>query len=423
MNSKNRFKLTRQAMFLATISAAFPVTGYCAAGRVDFAIGNVESVTSTGTRHPLSKGAEINTGETITTAAGARAQVRFTDGGFISLHPNTQFRVDEFNYKNKTDGEEKGFFSLLKGGFRAITGAIGHVNRNTYRVKTPAATLGIRGTGYNMVLRDDGLFVNVGEGAISLSNNVGLLVVTAGGAAFVANANTAPVPTNEQPHTPPAGLQEPTFTVADNRDSSGNLTIIPNIPNLPSGSGYAMLDAYMTTALVGGTNVLTGTGVTTVFNGPSQLVQYQYTPPVGGGPLTGSLGTATVTFSATDGIIGWGRWVGTTAGTAAPQPMTGTFDYVVGIPTATMPTTGTATYSLLAGNLSPTTTQTGQTPYTVTGTLSANFGVNGTVAVNMTVANLANSYTANTSTSPLAIVGSTFTGTVNTTSAPGSTLP
>ena len=200
MNPQKRFKLSRQAMLLATISAAFPVTGYCvAAGRVDFAIGNVESVTANGSRHPLSKGAEINAGETISTAAGARAQVRFADGGFISLQPNTLFRVDEFNYQNKTDGEEKGFFSLLKGGFRAITGAIGHVNKKTYRVRTPAATLGIRGTGYNMALRDDGLFVNVGEGAISLSNNAGLLVVVAGSAAFVANFNTAPVPTTQLP--------------------------------------------------------------------------------------------------------------------------------------------------------------------------------------------------------------------------------
>ncbi len=223
MIPQKRFKLTRQAMLLATISAAFPVTAYCAAGHVDFAIGNVESVTADGRRHPLNKGADINAGETISTATGARAQVRFADGGFISLQPNTQFRVDEFNYKNKVDGEEKGFFSLLKGGFRAVTGVIGHVNKETYRVRTPAATLGIRGTGYNMALRDDGLFVNVGEGAISLNNKGGLLVVTAGGAAFVANFDTAPIPTTQLPLTPPKGLPDPTFSVADNRGSSGNL--------------------------------------------------------------------------------------------------------------------------------------------------------------------------------------------------------
>jgi len=413
MNPKNRFKLTRQAMFLATISAAFPVTGYCAAGRVDFAFGNVESVTSTGSRHPLSKGAEINTGETISTAAGARAQVRFADGGFISLQPNTQFRVDEFNYKNKTDGEEKGFFSLLKGGFRAITGAIGHVNKNTYRVKTPAATLGIRGTGYNMALRDDGLFVNVGEGAISLSNKAGLLVVTAGGAAFVANANTAPVPTNEQPQTPPAGLQDPTFSVADNRDNSGNLTVLQGIPiNLVSGTNYEMSYAYTGSSpaagAVGG-SVGIPAPVSATFNSTSQLLQYSNS----GATETGTIGTGAVSFSATDGIIGWGRWTGTftstgQGATAATAGMT-TFDYIVGIPTAVMPTTGTANYSLL-GFTTPTDSL--ATPgYTLTGaSLSVNFAATSNqVGVSFTVTN--NTTRTYAVTGGATISGSSFTGT------------
>lgn len=411
MIPQKRFKLRSQALFLATMSATFPVTGYCvAAGRVDFAIGNVESVTADGRRHPLNKGAEINAGEAISTAAGARAQVRFTDGGYVSLQPNTLFRVDEFNYQNKTDGGEKGFFSLLKGGLRAITGAIGHVNKQTYQVKTPAATLGIRGTGYTMALRDDGLFVNVGEGAISLNNNAGLLVVTAGNAAFVANFNTAPVPTTAPPLAPPKDLPPPLFTVSDQRDSSGNLIVVPNIPILVSGPGYALAESHMTTALAVGTSLQTG--VTTTFTGTSQLVQYSF---IGAGPLTGSLGVATVSFSATDGIIGWGRWSGgPTVGTAAPHPMTGTFDYVVGIPTAVMPTTGTATYSLL-GNTNPTATN-GTTGYNVTGTLSATFGATPTVGVNMTVANAANTFVINNTATPTAITGSTFTGTINTTS-------
>ena len=93
--------------------------------------------------------------------------------------------------------------------------------------------------------------------------------------------------------------------------------------------------------------------------------------------------------------------------------MTGVFDYVVGIPTAVMPTTGTATYSLM-GYTSPTATD-GSSGYTVNGTLSANFAGTGTVGVNMTVANSANSYTINTLTTPLAITGSTFTGAIATT--------
>ncbi|MGA8864621.1 MAG: FecR domain-containing protein [Gallionella sp.] len=409
MIPQERFKLSRQAILLATISAAFPVTGYCiAAGRVEFAIGNVESVTADGIRHVLGKGAEINAGESISTADGARAQIRFTDGGFVSLQPSTLFRVDEYNYQNKTDGNEKGFFSLFKGGFRAVTGFIGHLHKSAYRVRTPEATLGIRGTGYNMALRDDGLFVNVGEGAISLDNNAGYLVVTAGGAAFVANFNTAPQLTTQLPLVPPNGLPAPVFIAADQRNSVNTPVILPG---LASGPGYAI--AYASTGTItGSTPNAVLTGITATFSGTSQLAQYSGLD-VQGAPVSGSPGTAT-SSSTTDGTIGWGRWVGTTAGTGSgPNPLTGVFDYVVGIPTAAMPTSGTATYSLL-GYTSPTATD-GTTGYTVNGTLTASFVIaNPQVVVNMNIANSASSYAINNATLPIS--GATFGGIANYTS-------
>jgi hypothetical protein len=413
MNPQQRFKLklSRQAILLATISAAYPVTGYCvAAGRVEFAIGNVESVTAKGIRHLLGKGSEINAGDSISTAAGARAQLQFSDGGFISLQPGTLFRVDEYNYRNKTDGNERGFFSLLKGGFRAVTGFIGHLHKNAYRVRTAEATLGIRGTGYNMAIRDDGLFVNVGEGAVSLSNNAGLLVVSAGNAAYVANFNTTPKLTTQLPLAPPSSLKEPDFTVADNRDNSGSLGII----SLASGPGYAI--AYASTGTITGSipNALL-TGMTTTFAGSSQLVQYSGLDALGA-PVSGTLGTATASFSATDGTIGWGRWAGTTSGIGSgPNPLTGVFDYVVGIPTASMPTTGTATYNLM-GYTNPTAAD-GSSGYSLSGNLSVVFGPTASAGVNMTVANsTANTFNISGS---IPISGSTFASTTVTTSGTG----
>ncbi|MGB9092656.1 MAG: hypothetical protein WCB93_00925, partial [Gallionella sp.] len=132
---------------------------------------------------------------------------------------------------------------------------------------------------------------------------------------------------------------------------------------------------------------------------------------------TGSIGTGTVAVSASDGIIGWGRWIGNITTTGPANTLTSTvFDYVVGIPTAAMPTTGTATYSLL-GYTSPT-DRNGLPGYTVTGTLSANFA-NSTVGVNMSVANATTTaYTFNNTATPFAIAaGSTFSGNITTTSS------
>ena len=39
-------------------------------------------------------------------------------------------------------------FNFIRGGMRTVSGAIGKVNRSNYSVKTPVATIGIRGTSY-----------------------------------------------------------------------------------------------------------------------------------------------------------------------------------------------------------------------------------------------------------------------------------
>ncbi|MCB1660595.1 MAG: hypothetical protein KDI39_20435, partial [Pseudomonadales bacterium] len=58
------------------------------AGRVNFVSGKVQAVTADGTRRNLVKGELVNSGERLETNTG-RVQIRFTDGSFISLQPNT----------------------------------------------------------------------------------------------------------------------------------------------------------------------------------------------------------------------------------------------------------------------------------------------------------------------------------------------
>src|SRR5690606_12605071 len=117
MNTENTFTLKRQAVIALAITAAFPMTSLAAAGRVEFAIGGATAISATGAARPLTKGADINSGDTIKTTDG-RVQVRFTDGGYMSLQPNTEFIVENYAYDGKQDGSERGFFRLVEGGLR-----------------------------------------------------------------------------------------------------------------------------------------------------------------------------------------------------------------------------------------------------------------------------------------------------------------
>lgn len=241
--NKPTFNLNRQAFIAALISAAFPLSSHAAAGRVEFAVGGVNALGQDGTTRSLAKGGEINNGDTIQTIDG-RAQIRFSDGGYISLQPNTEFKVEDYSYSGKSDGSEKGFFSLVKGGLRAITGAIGHTNKQAYRVNTPVATIGIRGTEYLAQYNNTKLLVKVGDGAVYLVNSAGDIVLYKGQVGE-AGEGSKPQYSTEQPSVGSAGptggtpqqtqqeqqnqqQQQNIFVAGELRDESGDPCAVTN---------------------------------------------------------------------------------------------------------------------------------------------------------------------------------------------------
>lgn len=179
MNTEIFFTLNRQALIALAVTAAFPVTSIAAAGRVEFAIGGATAISADGAARQLNKGVEINTGDTIKTTDG-RVQVRFTDGGYMSFQPNTEFKIENYSYGGKQDGSEKGFFRLVEGGLRVITGIVGRNNRPAYRVATPVATIGIRGSEFLAEHRDSKLKVRVIGGSIYIENENGDLILFKG---------------------------------------------------------------------------------------------------------------------------------------------------------------------------------------------------------------------------------------------------
>ncbi len=183
MDKAHYIYLNRQAILMAMISAAFPAGAYAAAGKVEFASGGAALQGVDGSSKVLTKGMEVNQGDTILTGDG-RAQVRFTDGGYFSFQPNTEFKVEEYNFNGKQDGSEKGFFKLLRGGLRAVTGFVGRENRPAYRLGTPVATIGIRGT-YYLAEFQQKLKAHVGQGSIYIFNEQGDIILFSGQSADV----------------------------------------------------------------------------------------------------------------------------------------------------------------------------------------------------------------------------------------------
>jgi hypothetical protein len=136
----------RRALFCAWLFATGSAWA-APAGQVTNLSGPLFAMDGTGTRRVLSVGSSIETGETLITEGNTYAQVRFLDQGVVTLKPGTHFKVESFAFEEKAPEKDGAVFGLFKGALRKVTGLIGkRGNQDAYQMKTPTATIGIRGT-------------------------------------------------------------------------------------------------------------------------------------------------------------------------------------------------------------------------------------------------------------------------------------
>ena len=151
---------------------------------------------------PVRPGTSLTSGDRVQTRADGRVELRFTDGSVVALQPNTEFRIDDYRLET---GAQRNFMTLLRGALRVVSGAIGKFQRDDYRLTTPSAVIGIRGTEYEV---DEtvcpargcaagvraGLAVRVIQGRVWVTNDSGSVEVPTGGSVFVADRQSLPTP-------------------------------------------------------------------------------------------------------------------------------------------------------------------------------------------------------------------------------------
>lgn len=184
--------------------------------------GTVSALKANGSTLILSQKSTVEAGDVLTTEKESYAMLRFTDGGEVTMRPLSRLKMETYDFKEDQPEKDSFVFSLLKGGLRTVTGLVGHRgNRDAYQLKTATATIGIRGTNYeaHMCQGDcggslqDGLYLQVHDGAINAANDGGTLDYTAGQFGFVQNARMPPIILPQNP-----GL--PTFTATTGASQS-----------------------------------------------------------------------------------------------------------------------------------------------------------------------------------------------------------
>ena len=180
----------------------------------------------------LSQKSEIASGDTVNTQKDSYAQIKFSDGGVITLKPNTSVKIENFRFKQEEPERDSFIFGLVKGGLRAVTGLVGkRGNQEAYSLGTATATIGIRGTSYGA---DDcvttpcpkpnssenlepSVYVSVTDGEIVATNNAGSQSFLAGQFGAISDRNSRPRFLSTDPglqFTPPATFIQSIMTGA-----------------------------------------------------------------------------------------------------------------------------------------------------------------------------------------------------------------
>lgn len=149
-------------------------TAYAQVGKVIIAKGETYAVDVTSQTRTIKRRSVILEGDTLVTGEDGEVHIRFNDNAILALRANSQLKINE--YHGQSNGQpEKVLMELLSGGFRTITGSFGKSNKEAYQIKTPNASIGIRGTNYEAVISGADLVVGVYEGGVKLQNPSGTL--------------------------------------------------------------------------------------------------------------------------------------------------------------------------------------------------------------------------------------------------------
>lgn len=138
-------------------------------------------------------------GDLIESGPGSEAVLIAEDRTLVAIRADARLEVTEYRAERKPT--DRMSLRLVKGGMRVVSGWLAKLNRAEYKVLTPTATIGIRGTDHEVLVLETassaqppdppGTYNKVNRGGTLISTAAGELPLDAGQAGFADAAGTA----------------------------------------------------------------------------------------------------------------------------------------------------------------------------------------------------------------------------------------
>lgn len=178
MTAQNcRKSLARHWLSLGLLIAAGPVLAANGpseiVGEVTTVIGQGAVRSLQGESQQVARGYRVRAGDQVETAAGGHVHIRFVDGGLVSVRPLSRLHIESYT-NGGIDNPAAIKFRLEKGVVRSVTGQWGEANRERFRLNTPIAAIGVKGTDFVVKVEAGNTFASVISGAIVMAPLTGV---------------------------------------------------------------------------------------------------------------------------------------------------------------------------------------------------------------------------------------------------------
>ena len=114
------------------------------------------------------RGKVVRAGDRIETTAGGHVHVRFVDGALVSIRPLSRLHIEDYR-NSDTQNQAAIKFRLEEGVIRSVTGQWGEAHRDRFRINTPIAAIGIKGTDFILKANSSSTLASVNSGAIVMA--------------------------------------------------------------------------------------------------------------------------------------------------------------------------------------------------------------------------------------------------------------
>jgi len=165
-----KIKLDWRLLLAGAVAAALvnPVTAAetASVGFIQSALGAAHIQSNQGDRQLARVDAMISVGDKIITGRNGHVHLRFVDDALVSVRPNSELIIERYEYDQQNPGLSAVKFSLNEGVARAMSGAAARSARERFRLNTPIAAIGVRGTDFIVSTNSRTTQAKVEEGMI-----------------------------------------------------------------------------------------------------------------------------------------------------------------------------------------------------------------------------------------------------------------